>query len=211
MSKAIAEHSNALSVFFLKKHGYLNKDDSFRYGGITWSYGGESKSRINFRINKDDWGTPEERAYINLIYTHTDSWTQEKSDMNSRIELTTTPCRYGGVRYWFICPLTKSGVYCGRRVGVLYSIGKWFGCRHCGEIAYEAQMSGGKYRWSGVSIPDIDKAESEIKRYYYRGKPTRKYRRFLRLNEKFELEIIGMAGRLGNMGSSGDFKRKMLK
>lgn len=116
--------------------------------------------------------------------------------MDFKIPLTTTPCKYGGVRYWFICPLSKNGQYCGRRVGVIYSIGKWFGCRHCGEIAYSKQMEGGKYRWNGVSIPDLEKAEKEIKRYYYNGKPTRKYKRYMRLNDKFEMGWIMMAARL---------------
>ena len=198
MSKSIAEHSNSFSIFWLKKHDYLNKDYSSRYGGITLTYGlSENKSSISFRVNRDDWGTSYERVYINLIYTHTNHGTGEKSDMDYKVEMTTTPCRYGGVRYWFTCPLTKNGVYCGRRVGVLYSIGKWFGCRYCGEIAYEAQMSGGKYRWNGVSIPDIEKAEGEVKRYYYRGKPTRKHRRLIRLNEKFENSFLMMGARFG--------------
>ena len=117
--------------------------------------------------------------------------------MDYKIDLSTTPCRYGGKRYWFTCPLSKNGKYCGRRVGVLFSIGKWFGCRHCGEIAYQKQMEGGKYRWNGVSVPDIERAEKEVKRCYYKGKPTRKYRRVMRLNDRFEDGLIGMMAKLG--------------
>jgi hypothetical protein len=197
MSKNIAEQSNSLSIFWLKKHGYLNREYSSNYGGIKWTYGGSSEgSNINFRITRDDWGTTYETTHINLIYTHTDYWTKEKADMDSRIELDTTPCRYGGIRYWFICPLTKNGKYCGRRVGVLFSIGKWFGCRHCADIAYAKQMEGGKYRWNGVSIPDIERAEKEVKRMYYKGKPTRKHRRLMRLNENFEMGWVTMASKL---------------
>ena len=57
-------------------------------------------------------------------------------------------------------------------------------------------MRGGKYRWNGVSIPDIERAEKEVKRYYYNGKPTRKYRRLIRLNEKFNSGLIMMMARL---------------
>jgi hypothetical protein len=194
MTKSIAEQSNSLSIFFLKKHGYLNKDCSYQSGGVTWTYGSsENKSSIGFTVIKDDWGTPYERAYVNLKYTHTSNWTGEKENMDYKVELTTTSCNYSGKRYWFICPLTKNGKYCGRRVGVLFCIGKWFGCRHCGEIAYAKQMEGGKYRWNGVSIPDIDRAEKEIKRYFYKGKPTRKYRRYLRLEDRFETGLAVMA------------------
>ncbi|MDP3296846.1 MAG: hypothetical protein Q8N09_04510 [Thermodesulfovibrionia bacterium] len=196
MAKAIAEQSHALSIFWLQKHGDLDKDCSYKSGVITWTSGFGNKSSIGFSVVKDNWGTAEEKTYIELKYTHTDRWTEEKSDMDFKIPLATTPCNYGGVRYWFICPLSKNGQYCGRRVGVIYSIGKWFGCRHCGEIAYAKQMEGGKFRWNGVSVPDIERAKKEIKRYYYNGKPTRKYRRLIRLNEKFEGGFMIMAAGL---------------
>lgn len=197
MSKNIAEQSNAFSIFWLKKNGYLKRDLSYASGGIKWSYGGEEKSSISFSIIRDEWDAfKEDSGYMKLQYTHTNHQTGEKESMDYKVELTTTPCNYNGVRYWFICPLSKNGQYCGKRVGVLYSIGKWFGCRHCGEIAYAKQMEGGKYRWNGISVPDIEKAEKEVKRMYYKGKPTRKYKRYLRLNDKFEMGWITMASRL---------------
>lgn len=210
MSKAIAEQLNALSIFWLKKYGYLCKDYSQQSGGITWTYGySDNKSSISFAVSRENWGTAEEGAYIQLRYTHTDYWTNKKEDMDYKVELTTTPCGYGGKRYWFICPLYKNGRYCGRRVGVLFSIGKWFGCRHCGEIAYSKQMEGGKFRWNGTSIPDIEKAEQEVKRYYYNGKPTRKYKRLIRLNEKFWRGFIIMATHLNKKYSRfADLKKK---
>ena len=94
--------------------------------------------------------------------------------------------RVSSLEPWFICPLYKNGQYCGRRVGVLYNIGKWFGCRHCGEIAYQAQFEGGKFRMSSVCEPDVERAYNEIKREYYNGQPTRRYKRYLRLREKMD-------------------------
>ncbi|MFH1353826.1 MAG: hypothetical protein ABIH36_00905 [bacterium] len=193
MPKAIAEQSNSLNIFWLKKQGYFLKGGSMRGGTVTWSYGmSDSKSSIGIWVVV---GMKDEPNYIKLNYTHTDHWTGEKSEMDYRIGLATTPCNYGGMRYWFICPLTKGGRHCGRRVGVIYSIGKWFGCRHCGEIAYNSQMSGGRFRGSSVCIPDIEKAELEVKRYYYGGKPTRKYRRVLKMDEKLNMSFILMAAR----------------
>jgi hypothetical protein len=51
------------------------------------------------------------------------------------IKLQTTACHYGGVRYWFICPLEG----CGRRVALLYLGDKYFTCRHCYKLAYRCQ------------------------------------------------------------------------
>jgi hypothetical protein len=190
MAKNTAESSLAFSTSFLKKYGYLNKDYSHMSGTASWSHEySESKSKIGFYIERSDWGTPQEKVYMNLHYGYTDGWNGEKEDMNFRIDLTTTPCHYGGARYWFVCPLTKSGTYCGNRVGVLYAIGKWFGCRKCGNIAYSSQMRGGRYRGSSVCLPDIDKLEGEIKTYYYAGKPTRKHKRLTKMKDKFYNDI----------------------
>ena len=194
MSKSIAEQSNRLSIFWLNKHGYLPAGGGWRYGGIKWTYGmSGDESSIGFTVttNGDDGDS------IRLQYTHTSQWTGEKESMDYRVELATTPCNYGGKRYWFICPLSKNGQYCGRRVGVLFSIGKWFGCRHCGEIAYQAQFEGGKFRVGSVCEPDVDRAWDEIKRQYYNGKPTRRYKHYLRLREKIDNSWIKAAMAVG--------------
>ena len=47
------------------------------------------------------------------------------------ISIEATPCNFGGLRYWFWCP-------CGRRVGVVYSPGKYWRCRHCYNITYQS-------------------------------------------------------------------------
>jgi len=192
MARQQAEGSNRLSVFWLKKHGYLSQNGGWRYGSIKWTYGSGSESSIGFSVFTK---VPDEADHIQLQYTHTNNQTGEKENMDYRVLLASTPCRYGGIRYWFICPLTKNGRYCGRRVGVIYSIGKWFGCRYCGNIAYQSQFEGGRHK-GFISIPDIERAEKEVKRYYYRGVPTRKYRKVERLNDKFNYSLIRAAGRL---------------
>ncbi|MFA7170184.1 MAG: hypothetical protein WC178_05040 [Candidatus Paceibacterota bacterium] len=193
MTKKIAERFNRLSIFWLKKNGYLHKDYNINSGGISWTYGyNENKSSIGFSVKRINWGELNEEAYIQLQYTYTNGRTEEKECIDYKVELVTTPCNYGGKRYWFICPLAKNGQYCGRRVGVLYQNGKYFGCRHCGDIAYDSQMQSGRYK-GFVSIPDIERAEKEVKRYYYKGKPTRKYRRVMRLDEKFEKGFLRSA------------------
>jgi len=216
MSKAIAEQSNALSIFWLKKRGCLPKG-GIHSGTLTWSYGiSGNKSSIGFTIvtrtpspryyPKDfehyteeekreferkrtlnrELNASEKDEYMKLNYTHTNSWTGEKSEMDFKIPLVTTPCKYGGVRYWFICLLSKNGRYCGRRVGVIYSIGKWFGCRHCGNIAYQTQFENSNFRVGSVTEPVVEKAYDEIKRFYYNRKPTRKHQRYLRLRKKMD-------------------------
>lgn len=195
MTKAIAEQSNSLSIFWLKKKGCLiprRLGGGVRSGTLSWTLG-MSKSSIGYTLSTSSDGMNDN---IRLYYTHTDRYSGKKEEMNYKVPLITTPCNYGGVRYWFKCPLNKNGQYCGRRVGVLYSAGKYFGCRKCADIAYYAQMEGGIYRVGSNSMRDIDEARAKIKRFYYKGKPTRKYRRLLRKEHRFDLGFFQIAAHL---------------
>src|SRR3989344_3872940 len=108
MAKQEAEWSNKLSIFWLKKNGYLRAGGGWCSGGIKWAYGiSGNESSIGFTVTTNE----SEADNIRLQYTHTNRWTGEKESMDYRIELTTTSCNYGGKRYWFICPLTKNGKY----------------------------------------------------------------------------------------------------
>lgn len=187
MAKQEAELSNSLSIFWLKKHGYL--DGGWRCGSIKWTYVlSGNKSSIGFNVNIGG----DEDDYIKLQYTYTNKWSGKKESLDYKVRLTTTPCNYGGVRYWFVCPLTKDGQYCGRRVGVIYNIGKWFGCRHCGDICYANQLRSSKLRGGSISYPDVEKAKQKVKRKYYNGRMTRKYRRVIRMKGKLNNDLIRM-------------------
>lgn len=54
------------------------------------------------------------------------------------IRITTTPCRFGGVRRWFQCPFVRDGEVCGKRVGRLYLPPRQstFGCRTCHNLIH---------------------------------------------------------------------------
>lgn len=160
----IAEISNRFSIFDLKRGRHITPGIS--KGMIKWTYCGQESS-ISFQIvidGKDD--------YMRLTYNARDSFTGESREMDTRIDLCETSCNYGGHRYWFICP------ECKRRCGTLFLAGKWFLCRECGRVLYYSQT------FKIVSGADIDRAFSEIKRFYYKGNPTRKYRKYLRLKSR---------------------------
>ncbi|MHC5156034.1 MAG: hypothetical protein ACYSO3_07945, partial [Planctomycetota bacterium] len=63
------------------------------------------------------------------------------------IQITTTPCYYGGERYWFLCPAAVDGVLCEDRVGKLYLPpgAQVFGCRQCHGLTYESCQQSHKY------------------------------------------------------------------
>ncbi|MHC4752129.1 MAG: hypothetical protein ACYTFW_19930, partial [Planctomycetota bacterium] len=122
--------------------------------------------------------------YARLQYTITDRSSGEKTEYDYRIALTTTPCNFGGVRYWFVCPLYTNGIYCGRRVAKLYKApgAVYFGCRHCYDLSYESRNESRLGRPGGLGYPltlecQIERLYGQIKRWTYRGKPTRKARK----------------------------------
>lgn len=45
----------------------------------------------------------------------------------------------GGAPTWFRCPCIVNGRPCYRRVGKLFSAGRYFLCRHCQNVAYASQ------------------------------------------------------------------------
>lgn len=175
MSKNTCESSRSLSIFWLKKHDYLC---GWRSGGIKWTSGWGNESSIGFTVDIDEFA-----PYIQFKYTQTDC-DGKKEDLDYKVELMTTPCYFGGKRYWFICPLIVEGQPCRRRVGVLYLAQKWFGCRKCYDLAYASQHESRSGYWA-VFRRILDPSEKLEKQYmemrvkYWRGQPTKRYRRWL--------------------------------
>jgi hypothetical protein len=127
--KTAVENCHKLTIFSFKhclRSGYV--------GSITWYRGERKTGNIGYRVLGG-----ENPTAVKLFYTIT--WQSgEKTDVDYEVRLTTTPLPWGGVRYWFICPLVKSGIPCNRRIGCLYlpPSGDYFGCRHCYELTYRS-------------------------------------------------------------------------
>lgn len=189
-----ADSLKQVSVAFLKKHGYF--DVGWKMGTITWSRYEEKTGSISVESHIE-----RDRQYMKFIYTQTDRYSGEKKDFNYEIPLITTSCYFGGKRYWFICPWYANGRYCGRRVGVLYKYGDYFACRHCYDLTYNSRNLSGISKVAGqvISFPELEKLEGEIKRKYYKGKMTRRYKRFLRKEEKSEYQLRVMVGAFGDI------------
>ena len=110
-------------------------------GTVTWTNTatGEKTASIGYEVKAID---PAD-AWIRLWYT----LTREKEDVDYRVRLTTTPLPWGGVRWWFVCPLNANGLGCGRRCGKLYLPpgGRYFGCRLCYDLTYESAQEAHKF------------------------------------------------------------------
>ena len=129
------EECLCLGMNDLKGVGLLKEEPgSFRI--IQWTdFAGKEAGKIGCSLG----GFKSLYLSLRLSYTVTNS-VDETRDVDYRIALDTTPCNFGGQRYWFICPLTVNGRDCGRRVGKIYlpPNGIYFGCRHCYNLTYRS-------------------------------------------------------------------------
>jgi hypothetical protein len=122
-------------------------------GSIIWRrvHSGEVASSVGYQLLFDN----DPRLVLDYKAT---SWNGSQSLWNYPVRLLTTPCHYGGVRWWFEC----SG--CRRRVGKLYipPQGGRFACRHCYDLSYTSAQEAHKYDRGGLgglghSIAVLDK------------------------------------------------------
>ena len=170
--KATVEASCDLTVQQLKRYGML--ESGFTAIPIEWvmnQTGKRTKITIAVDISTDD-------PFAIFIYTLTDR-DGNKTDYKYAVSLVTTPCNFGGIRYWFACPC------CGRCAGGIYLApgDVRFRCRHCNNLTYRSRNRTGMESL-GYTSRQIDKLRPQIKRWTWRGRPTRKVRRLQALERK---------------------------
>ena len=105
-------------------------------GSIIWrnTGTGEITSRIGLAVE----GAENDGLCLTLKYVVSED--NYKRDIEEEITLQPTYPHFGGVRWWFICPLIRGYSRCERRVGKLYlpPSQEYFGCRHCYDLTYES-------------------------------------------------------------------------
>jgi hypothetical protein len=170
--KEVADELTRIDIRVLKREGFL-KTGQTTSGSITWDKNKIGITILLYGINN---------KYINLEYTKY-YYTGEKREFNYRIEITTTPCYFGGVRYWFHCPLLKDGKMCGRRIAVLYQGRDYFGCRQCYNLCYKSNLE----RHKITSDYGLYELFEDTRTHYYKGKMTRRYKSYLKKEKATQL------------------------
>ena len=91
----------------------------WRSGTCRWtSPTGEPQGAVSFQVNTIDVACPT----VRLMYTMPGT-----GELDYAVPLQTIQPYWGGVRWWFTCPLVMNGRRCGRRVQKLYMPS---GCRY---------------------------------------------------------------------------------
>jgi hypothetical protein len=168
--KATVEESCAITVFKLKKLGMFTGCQSSK---ITWT---SSRTGKETSVGVTVYTTAD--PHIRFMYTITDG-KNNNTDYDYIVSLVTTDCNFGGVRYWFGCPL------CGRRAAVLYLApgDVHFECRLCNNLSYWSRNRCKIESWGHFSR-EKEELQSQIKRWTWQGRPTRKVRRLQALERK---------------------------
>ena len=139
-AKRTVEDCRSLRISTIAADGCL--DEIFASGKVTWTrvITGEETASLDFRV---DWERGVGR-FLHLDYTVTVCG--ETQDVHEAVGLTTTRPHFGGVRWWFLCPLAVAGRPCNRRVGKLYLPPgcRYFGCRHCYDLTYTSAQEAHK-------------------------------------------------------------------
>lgn len=102
---------------------------------VSWkNYAGEVTASVGYTSEPCGSGS----AVLRFRYSLTRG--EETIQIDEPIPVVTTQPYFGGVRWWFICPLTVDVRACQRRVRKLYlpSGGRYFGCRTCYNLTYES-------------------------------------------------------------------------
>ena len=119
------------------------KEDHFFDGGVK-----SGKLRWQGKVHSVDVyvSTVENDEYIRFQYTTHDTLSGERTPFDYKAKLVSTPCHYGRIRWWFLCPMTVDSKPCARRVSALYTVGgKGFGCRHCHNLTYRSSKESHKH------------------------------------------------------------------
>lgn len=134
-AKTTVESCLSLDANRWKREGLLRA--SVRLSGTwQWTYTAGGGFSVHYEVDTADLVRPWVRLRYSWVWTST----RQQDSADYCVGLTTTRPRFGGLRWWFICPLIVGGRACGQRVGKLYlpPRGRYFGCRRCHDLTYRS-------------------------------------------------------------------------
>jgi hypothetical protein len=131
--KGKVESCRSLDVNRLKKAGCLQP--GYR-GGWEWRADREQVASVGLRANAS------QLILLYKVRIDGGDW----ADVEEAVPLTRSPCRFGGWRFYFVCPGGTNGRPCSRRVTKIYLGGRHFLCRHCYDLAYASQSEAPYHR-----------------------------------------------------------------
>jgi hypothetical protein len=131
--KNTVEGCQFIDVLEWHRRGYLRAPRWF-----SWTLTRDSERVASINV--------ETQTHAVTLKYRSRSYGEDWSDVEQRVPIAWTPCRFGGERPWFVCSVAANGMYCGRSVTKLYGAGRLFACRHCYQLAYASQQEPARRR-----------------------------------------------------------------
>lgn len=109
-------------------------------GSWGWTYQGEDRPHATIGYEADL--TDVDNGWLRLHYR------RNEQAVDYKVRLETTRPNFGGLRWWFICPLVRRDGGPPRRVAKLYlpSGARYFGSRQAYGLTYASCQESGKFR-----------------------------------------------------------------
>ena len=139
--RTTVESCRSIDVLYWNRLGHLESPRRILW---AWTSNGEQVASVS----------AETKHHSVALRYKSRSYGEDWSDVDQRVGIEWTACRFGGERPWFVCSVVSNGVYCGRRVTKLYCVGRLFACRHCYRLAYTSQQETAHQRglWKSQKI-----------------------------------------------------------
>jgi hypothetical protein len=187
--KTSVEESLTLDSGQLQRERILAEGIQYTGERVWWSVSTrEKKAPISLLVDTKDMVDP----WMKLRYDVTSRKTDETEAIATRVALTTTPLPWGGVRWWFLCPI------CGRRCGKLHLASEdvEFACRICGRLTYwSCQESSRLNDRIAEQVASCEGMSEKYVRKLLRMHPERakkKWRRWARDRDRVGLSLEGV-------------------
>jgi len=193
MPKPLTTTVRHVDIRRLARDGLLTPGNSF-----SWEWTRDSKLLSTIGLVTGD-------GFILFGYQH-QRYGEDWTPVSQQVYTVATPCHYGGVRHWFICP------WCGKRVALLY-VGHKLACRRCKGMAYRVQRENEHdRRYRRINALRLRLGWVPGIAFGIGGKPKgmhwKTFRRLLDEYQRLEFAIVGHEAEM--LGMAGDKLRDML-
>lgn len=144
------DEAKSMDILDLQREGVFNKGAGLLWTS-TWTRNGEEIASLYYRLESDKTGP----AGLRFMYTITYRDTGKTKNYNYLIPVVSTPCNYGGERWWFLCPLIIDDRPCKRKCRIIYRppMVDLFGCRECHKLTYESRQRHREMFYEGFEKP----------------------------------------------------------
>jgi hypothetical protein len=125
--KPTIESRRFVDVMQWQREGYLSRHSVF---SCTWERNGQTIASLNVESHRNEM----------ILARLTQTYGGELIQIRQIVSIIWMPCRFGGERPWFVCPMRNRGIDRDHKAARLFDAGEFFACRRCCGLIYRSQM-----------------------------------------------------------------------